>query len=125
MFLLGYRRVTSQCDERHIIYRKFLQRCFFQMEAVLKKHRIVSGRNCNTAVYSMINSDWPQIEINFKSLLKIPLKKDVKAIDIIGFSVDPSTEMSKQSMKEPKALSENLNSKEKSKKKKSKKKQRN
>ena len=93
--LVGYRRVTAGCDERHIIYRKFLQRCFFQLETVLRKHKIVSNRNCNTALHIMLNSDWPQIEVNYKSMLKLPLKKDVKAINLIGFSIAPLPDIPK------------------------------
>ncbi len=34
----------------------------------------------------MLNSDWPQIEIHFKKMLGIPLKKEVKAAEIVKFS---------------------------------------
>lgn len=34
----------------------------------------------------MLNSDWPQIEIHFKKMLHIPIKKEVKAAEIVKFS---------------------------------------
>ncbi|RYH20342.1 N-acetyltransferase [archaeon] len=59
---LGYRRITFEVDERHVIARKFFQRCGFLHEATLRKHRIIQIRNSNTAVYVMLNSDWGSIE---------------------------------------------------------------
>eukprot|EP01031_Cornospumella_fuschlensis_P035309 gene35309-42784_t len=58
----GYRRITFEVDERHIIARKFFQRCGFLHEATLRKHRIINSRNSSSAVYVMLNSDWSSIE---------------------------------------------------------------
>lgn len=69
----GYRRITAETDERNIISRKFLERCGFEQEAVLRKHRIVQNRNSNTALYTVLNSDWIDIERKLKALLGIPL----------------------------------------------------
>lgn len=48
-------------DERHIIARKFLEACGFQLEAVLRKHKVVQRRNRNTALYVVLNSDWTDL----------------------------------------------------------------
>lgn len=71
--MVGYRRITAQVDERHIIARKFLERCGFQLEATLRKHRIVQNRNSNTALYVVLNSEWEDAERKLKTLLKISL----------------------------------------------------
>ena len=78
----GYRRVTAELDERHVIGRKFLQRCGFELEAVLRKHRVVGNRNRNTALYVLLNSDWQESsEKKLQSLLRLEnsVKKTVRA----------------------------------------------
>jgi hypothetical protein len=69
----GYRRITAEVDERHIIARKFLERCGFQLEATLRKHRIIQNRNSNTALYVVLNSEFEDVERKLKSLLNISL----------------------------------------------------
>lgn len=68
----GYRRVTAEVDERHIIARKFWQRCGFVFEATLRKHRVVRRRNCNTALYTMLNTDWVDLEGRLRQLCGWP-----------------------------------------------------
>lgn len=70
-------------DERHYIARKFLMRCGFLYEGTLRKHRIVRSRNCNSAVYSMVNSDWIDGEGKLQRYCGWPKKK----------SPQPSTEI--------------------------------
>jgi RimJ/RimL family protein N-acetyltransferase len=65
----GYRRVVFEIDERHLICRKFIERCGFQLEAILRKHRIVHQRNRNTALYVLLNSDWPEVEARCKAFI--------------------------------------------------------
>jgi hypothetical protein len=72
---VGYRRITAEVDERHIIGRKFLERCGFTLEAVLEKHKIIQNRNSNTALYVLLNSQWDEEERKLKVYLGIPLKQ--------------------------------------------------
>ena len=54
-----YRRVSVETDSRNLIYRKFLERCGFKCEAILRKHRIFKGcKNRDTAMYVILNSEW-------------------------------------------------------------------
>jgi hypothetical protein len=63
--------------------RKFLERCGFKLEAVLRKHRIVDSRNSDTALYVILNSEWPDTEIKLKKLLGLDLRpKMQKAFEI-------------------------------------------
>lgn len=78
----GYRRVTCEVDSRHMIMKKFLERFGFRLEAVLHKHRIVCRRNRDTAVYVILNSDWPETEFKLKKFLCIPIKRVHKIAEI-------------------------------------------
>jgi len=79
----GYRRITCEVDLRHVVMRKFVERCGFTSEAVLRKHRIVSRRNRDTALYVLLNSDWIDAQLSLKRHLGIdPKPKKVKAAEI-------------------------------------------
>lgn len=40
LFSVGYRRVSSTLNERHVIGRRFLERCGMRCEATLRKHKV-------------------------------------------------------------------------------------
>ena len=81
LFRVGYRRVTVEADTRHIIYRKFLERCGFRLEAVMRKHKIFRGRiNRDTALYVILRTEFQEIETKLKTLLKYPMKPTGKKI---------------------------------------------
>ena len=73
-FYSDYRRVTVEVDIRNIVMRKFLERCGFAMESVMRKHRILDNRNRDSAVYVILNSDWDQISVKLKSILGLNLR---------------------------------------------------
>jgi RimJ/RimL family protein N-acetyltransferase len=62
-FHIDYRRVIVEVDIRNIIMRKFLERCGFALESIMRKYRIVNRRNRDVAVYVVFNSDWEQVSI--------------------------------------------------------------
>lgn len=76
----GYRRITAELDERHVIGRKFLERCGFQLEAILRKHKIVQRRNRNTALYVVLNTDFQEVELKIKTLLGWSLLPEVHKV---------------------------------------------
>lgn len=82
LFTVGYRRVTCHANARHLILKKFIERCGFKLEAVLRKHRIINKRNIDTAVYTLLNSDWNEEEIKLKRYLGLPLNKTHKIAEI-------------------------------------------
>ena len=67
----GYRRITVLADSRNILMKKYLSVCGFSLESVMRKHRIVRNRNRDTAVYVLLNSEWPEEEYKLKKRLNI------------------------------------------------------
>jgi hypothetical protein len=76
----GYRRITAEVDERHVIGRRFLESCGFQLEAVLRKHKVVQRRNRNTALYVVLNSEWLETETKLKRRLGYSLQPVVHKV---------------------------------------------
>ena len=60
--------------------RKFIEKCGFQQESIMRKHRIVDRRNRDTAVYVVLNSDWEQIDVKLKKILGISLRAKVHKV---------------------------------------------
>ncbi len=62
--------MTAETDERNVVGRKLLQKCGFQFETVLRKHKVIQKRNSNTALYVVLNSEWqeivPKLSIKFR-----------------------------------------------------------
>jgi hypothetical protein len=60
-----------------------LFRCGFKIEGILRKHRIVKGRNRDTALYVILNSEWFELSIKLKKWIGIdPNPKTIKVADI-------------------------------------------
>ena len=57
-----------------MIGRRFLQRCGMLLEAVLRKHRVINRRNRNSALYVVLNTEWPEAQHKLKVYLGLPLK---------------------------------------------------
>ena len=60
--------------------RKFLERCGIVMESVMRKHKVVDGRNRDTSVYVVLNSDWETVEVKLKKVLGLDLKRKVHKV---------------------------------------------
>ena len=87
----GYRRITAEVEERHVIGRKFLERCGFQCEAILRKHKVLHCRNSNTALYVMLNSDFEQVERKLKTHLGLSLTAKMHKIAELESGKDVAT----------------------------------
>ena len=77
------------------------------MEAILRKHRIVHNRNRDTALYSLLNSDWEDIEVRIKKHIGLSLKPVMhNAIEI-----DSGKDIDKQILAEKERLKKESNKK--------------
>ncbi|MGZ8578512.1 MAG: GNAT family N-acetyltransferase [Actinomycetota bacterium] len=58
---LGNRRVEWKCDALNARSRAAAERLGFTFEGVFRQHMIVKGRNRDTAWFSMLDHEWPDV----------------------------------------------------------------
>ena len=66
---LGNRRLEWKCDASNEPSRNAARRYGFAFEGVFSQHRIVKGRNRDTAWYSILDTEWPAIRECFDQWL--------------------------------------------------------
>ncbi|MFN3325115.1 MAG: GNAT family N-acetyltransferase [Bryobacteraceae bacterium] len=66
---LGYRRYEWKCDSLNAASRRAALRLGFIFEGIFRQHRIVKGRSRDTAWFSMIDSEWPELRAGFERWL--------------------------------------------------------
>lgn len=66
---LGVRRLEWKCDALNAPSRAAAARFGFTFEGIFRQHLIVKGRNRDTAWFSIINSEWPNIRKGFEAWL--------------------------------------------------------
>ena len=64
---LGNRRYEWKCDAANAPSRRAAERFGFTIEGVFRQHRIVKGRNRDTAWYSMTDGEWPSRRTAFEA----------------------------------------------------------
>ncbi|MGH9584764.1 MAG: GNAT family N-acetyltransferase, partial [Bryobacteraceae bacterium] len=67
---LRYRRYEWKCDALNGPSRRAALRFGFQFEGTFRQHKIVKGRNRDTAWFSMLDSEWPGRKANFERWLR-------------------------------------------------------
>lgn len=67
---LGYRRYEWKCNSHNAPSRRAALRYGFTFEGVLRQHMIAKGRNRDTAMFSMLDSEWPARKANFERWLR-------------------------------------------------------
>ncbi len=67
--VLGYRRVEWKCDALNEPSRRAAERLGFTFEGVFRQHMIIKGRNRDTAWFSMLDGEWPQVKANMEHWL--------------------------------------------------------
>mmetsp|Transcript_33972 Transcript_33972/g.44839 ORF Transcript_33972/g.44839 Transcript_33972/m.44839 type:complete len:341 (-) Transcript_33972:202-1224(-) len=70
LFDVGYRRIELSLDEDDSTHRKYVEQMGFSLEGTLRKHMVVRESSRNTAVYSLLNSEWDFASEKFKRKLK-------------------------------------------------------
>ena len=68
---LGNRRYEWKCDAANAPSRRAAERFGFTFEGVFRQHRVVKGRNRDTAWYSITDAEWPSRRAAFEAWLSI------------------------------------------------------
>lgn len=66
---LGNRRLEWKCDSLNEGSRRAAERFGFVFEGIFRNHRIVKGRNRDTAWYSITDEEWPSRKAAFEAWL--------------------------------------------------------
>lgn len=57
----GYRRLEWKCDALNAPSRRAAERLGFRFEGIFRQHRVVAGRNRDTAWFSLLDGEWPAV----------------------------------------------------------------
>lgn len=68
-FDLGYRRYEWKCDSLNAPSRAAAARFGFQYEGLFRQAAVYKGRNRDTAWFSILDSEWPQLRAGFEAWL--------------------------------------------------------
>jgi RimJ/RimL family protein N-acetyltransferase len=68
-FTLGNRRLEWKCNADNARSRRAAQRLGFSHEGVFRQHMVVKGKSRDTAWYSIIDREWPDIAAGFERWL--------------------------------------------------------
>jgi len=66
---LGYRRFEWKCNNRNEPSKRAADRFGYSFEGVFRQHLVVKGENRDTAWYSIIDSEWPQLKSAYQEWL--------------------------------------------------------
>jgi RimJ/RimL family protein N-acetyltransferase len=66
---LGYRRYEWKCDALNAASQRAARRYGFMFEGIFRQHRIVKGRNRDTAWFSILDTEWPARKAAFERWL--------------------------------------------------------
>jgi len=69
IFEQGYRRYHWKCNALNVPSRRAAQRYGFSFEGVLRQRAVVKGRNRDTAIFSILDSEWPAVHQAFQLFL--------------------------------------------------------
>lgn len=68
-FNKGYRRVEWKCDSCNEPSKKAANRLGFTYEGTFRQAQVYKGRNRDTSWFSIIDSEWPELEKGFEKWL--------------------------------------------------------
>ncbi|WP_428642446.1 GNAT family N-acetyltransferase [Roseibium sp.] len=66
---LGYRRFEWKCNNDNVPSKRSALRFGFKEEGVFRQHLIVKGRNRDTAWFSVIDKEWPDLRSGYEAWL--------------------------------------------------------
>lgn len=68
-FSAGYRRIEWKCDDLNEPSKRAALRFGFHYEGLFRQHYIVKGRSRNTAWFSMLDEEWPELDNPYQAWL--------------------------------------------------------
>jgi len=68
-FGLGYRRYEWKCDSLNAASRRAAERLGFTFEGIFRQAIVYKGRNRDTAWYSIVDTEWPDVDRAFRAWL--------------------------------------------------------
>ncbi|WP_158890219.1 MULTISPECIES: GNAT family N-acetyltransferase [unclassified Pseudomonas] len=68
-FALGYRRLEWKCDDANARSKRAAERLGMRHEGLFRQHRVVKGRNRDTAWFSLLDHEWPMVDAGFQRWL--------------------------------------------------------
>jgi RimJ/RimL family protein N-acetyltransferase len=68
-FDCGYRRFEWKCHSMNEPSKRAALRFGFVFEGIFRQHMVAKGKNRDTAWYSIIDTEWPQVKQNFDAWL--------------------------------------------------------
>ncbi|WP_428031130.1 GNAT family N-acetyltransferase [Ancylobacter sp.] len=89
---LGYRRYEWKCNALNAPSRRAAERYGFRFEGLFRHHMIVKGRNRDTAWFSILAEEWPQIAVAMEAWLA-PENFDAHGRQLSALSVLNAREM--------------------------------
>ncbi|MBI6854458.1 GNAT family N-acetyltransferase [Pseudomonas cichorii] len=75
-FALGNRRLEWKCNASNARSKRAADRFGFSYEGLFRQHMVVKGVNRDTAWYSIIDSEWPELQKAFEAWLAVDNFKD-------------------------------------------------
>lgn len=63
---LGYRRCEWKCDSRNAPSRAAAERLGFSYDGLFKQALVYKGRNRDTAWYSVLDHEWPALQLGYE-----------------------------------------------------------
>lgn len=68
-FALGYRRLEWKCDDANARSKRAAERLGMRPEGLFRQHRVVKGRNRDTAWFSLLDHEWLEVDAGFQRWL--------------------------------------------------------
>ncbi|MBC9744781.1 GNAT family N-acetyltransferase [Pseudomonas syringae pv. syringae] len=70
-FALGYRRLEWKCNANNARSKRAAERFGFSYEGTFRQHMVVKGQSRDTAWYSILDSEWPELRKAFENWLAV------------------------------------------------------
>ncbi|GAA5544090.1 MULTISPECIES: GNAT family protein [Brucella] len=66
---LGYRRYEWKCNNDNAPSKRAAERFGFTFEGIFRQHMVAKGKNRDTAWYSILDSEWPELKKAYQAWL--------------------------------------------------------